>query len=235
MSPDVKDPEKKEKTAKERSRTYHKSTFDKIDEEKRARILDAALAEFSSRGFNAANINTIAKNAGISIGSMYTYFHSKEDLFLTVLDSGYAVIEESLRQIDLMNGSIFDKLEQILCYVQKYSRQYSLLNQAYLEATTQGIAHLSKKLSLKMETVSSQYYKAVLRAAQAEGVVDPDIDVEVASFCLDNIILLLQFSYSAEYYRERMKIFAGEHSPEQDERMGREIMYLLKKALSPPA
>ncbi len=223
---------KDEKEKPSAGRKYHKSTFDKIDGDKKARILEAALVEFSSRGFNAANINVIAKNAGISIGSMYTYFKSKEDLFLTVLDSGYAVIEESLQRIDLMNGTVFDKLELILRYVQKYSREYRLLNQAYLEATTQGIARLSKKLSLKMETVSSRYYKAVLEAAQKEGLVDTKINVNTASFCIDNIILLLQFSYSAEYYKERMKIFAGDDALESDERIVKDIMYFLTKALS---
>ncbi len=223
---------KDEKEKPSAGRKYHKSTFDKIDGDKKARILEAALVEFSSRGFNAANINVIAKNAGISIGSMYTYFKSKEDLFLTVLDSGYAVIEQSLQQIDLMNGTVFDKLEQILRYVQKYSRQYKLLNQTYLEATTQGIARLSKKLSLKMETVSSRYYKAVLEAARQEGVVDKKIDINTASFCIDNIILLLQFSYSAEYFKERMKIFVGEDALENDERVVKDIMYFLTKALS---
>ena len=90
---------------------YHTETFEKISEEKRDRIINAALAEISAKGFTAANINLIAKNAGISIGSMYQYFNAKEDLFLTVLDEGYRIIERSLQEIDLVSGDIFDKLE----------------------------------------------------------------------------------------------------------------------------
>mgnify|MGYP000844632432 CR=1 FL=1 len=212
---------------------YHTETFEKISEEKRDRIINAALAEISAKGFTAANINLIAKNAGISIGSMYQYFNAKEDLFLTVLDEGYRIIERSLQEIDLVSGDIFDKLEQILLHIQKYAREYRLLNQLYLEATTQGLTHISQKISLKLETISSVFYQSIIRRGQEEGVVDKKIDPQTASFCIDNIILLLQFSYSSAYYRERMKIFAGEKAPEEDARIAREIMYFLRKALAP--
>ncbi|PKL18747.1 MAG: hypothetical protein CVV49_04625, partial [Spirochaetae bacterium HGW-Spirochaetae-5] len=95
------------KSKKTKSDKYHTETFEKIPESKRKLILEAAVIEFSSKGFNAANINVIAKNAGISIGSMYQYFDSKENLFLTAIDDGYRIIEHSLSEIDLINGTVF--------------------------------------------------------------------------------------------------------------------------------
>lgn len=215
-----------------RQEKYHKETFNKIPDVKRRAILEAAVIEFSSRGFNAANINVIAKKAGISIGSMYQYFDSKENLFLTAIDEGYKIIEHSLSEINIIEGTLFDKLEEIIKHIQKYSREFSLLNQLYLEATTQGMADMSKKLSLKMETVSSKFYKSAIKEAVKNGVIDKDISIETASFCIDNIFLLLQFSYSTEYFKERMKIFTGKNSHNQDEKIRGEILYFLKKALS---
>jgi AcrR family transcriptional regulator len=72
---------------------HFKDGFEKIAEEKQKRIMDAGIIEFAAKGFIAANINIIAKNAGISIGSMYNYFDSKESLFLTIADYGYGVLE----------------------------------------------------------------------------------------------------------------------------------------------
>lgn len=220
-----------EKSRTQKPRKYHNELFDKIADEKRARIIEASLAEFSSKGYNAANINVIAKNAGVSIGSMYQYFESKENLFLAVIDIALGIIEKSLASIDDMQGSLYDKFEQILAYIQKYSREYRLLNQIYLEATTQGLAGMSKQLSLKMETVSSGYYTKLIAAAAGEGLVDKKIDPRTAAFCLDNILLVMQFSYSLDYYSERMKIFMGENVHDNDEKVRREIMYFLKKAL----
>ncbi len=104
------------------SEKHYKETFEKISEDKRKKIFDQAIAEFSSKGFTAANINDIAKNADISIGSMYNYFASKEDLFLTVLYYGYTLLEGALRNVAQVEGDIFDKLEKMIRVAQEYSR-----------------------------------------------------------------------------------------------------------------
>ena len=67
---------------------YHKPTFDNISEEKRKKILDVAVNEFANHGFENANINTIAKKADVSVGSLYKYFDTKADLFLTSVNYG---------------------------------------------------------------------------------------------------------------------------------------------------
>lgn len=46
-----------------------------------AEILDAALEEFSERGFAATRLDDVAARAGISKGTLYLYFPTKEDLF----------------------------------------------------------------------------------------------------------------------------------------------------------
>ncbi len=49
-------------------------------EQTRAAIIDAALALFRERGYEAATMRDVAKRAGVSTGSAYYYFSSKEDL-----------------------------------------------------------------------------------------------------------------------------------------------------------
>jgi AcrR family transcriptional regulator len=51
----------------------------------RARILDAALAILSERGILAVTTKQIAREAGCSEGSLYTYFPNKESLLLAVM------------------------------------------------------------------------------------------------------------------------------------------------------
>lgn len=46
-----------------------------------AEILEAALTVFSARGFAAAKLDDVAKEAGVSKGTLYLYFKSKEALF----------------------------------------------------------------------------------------------------------------------------------------------------------
>lgn len=51
----------------------------------RARLLAIAAAHFAAHGFDRANINTIALEAGFAKGTIYNYFPSKEALFGAVL------------------------------------------------------------------------------------------------------------------------------------------------------
>nr|WP_246253939.1 helix-turn-helix domain-containing protein [Comamonas jiangduensis] len=48
-------------------------------------ILDAALAEFSRQGYNAARMEDIARSAGLSKGGLYAHFPSKESLLQQLL------------------------------------------------------------------------------------------------------------------------------------------------------
>jgi AcrR family transcriptional regulator len=54
------------------------------DESKRL-ILTAARTVFTEQGYAQASMRDIARVAGISVGGLYLYFHSKEDLFQTFM------------------------------------------------------------------------------------------------------------------------------------------------------
>src|SRR5580698_3894904 len=48
--------------------------------DKRRKILDAALSEFAERGYHGVAVPEVADAAGVSTGTMYVYFDSKETL-----------------------------------------------------------------------------------------------------------------------------------------------------------
>jgi len=53
---------------------------------RRTQILDAAITVFSEKGFHRATIKEIARVAGIADGTIYTYFASKDEILIAVLD-----------------------------------------------------------------------------------------------------------------------------------------------------
>ena len=55
-----------------------------LRQERRRQILEAALEVFTQKGFNAANVSDVAARAGVSQGTIYWYFESKEDLLSQV-------------------------------------------------------------------------------------------------------------------------------------------------------
>ncbi|HMJ97699.1 MAG TPA: helix-turn-helix domain-containing protein, partial [Reyranella sp.] len=54
------------------------------DGQKRLQIIDGARAMFLAQGFDGASMGEIARKAGVSKGTLYVYFDSKEDLFQVV-------------------------------------------------------------------------------------------------------------------------------------------------------
>ncbi len=55
------------------------------DEEKRRRILQVSFEAFGEHGYKKTTIKQIADRAGIAPGSIYTYFHDKDSLFLSAI------------------------------------------------------------------------------------------------------------------------------------------------------
>jgi AcrR family transcriptional regulator len=61
------------------------SKREQLREERRQQILEAALTVFGQKGFNAANVSDVAAQAGVSQGTIYWYFESKEELLTQAL------------------------------------------------------------------------------------------------------------------------------------------------------
>jgi AcrR family transcriptional regulator len=71
--------------------------FNKLPAEKRERILEAAAKEFVAHGYEAASLNRILDEAGISKGAAYYYFDDKADLYATAtLHYSRELLDDSL-------------------------------------------------------------------------------------------------------------------------------------------
>lgn len=68
-------------------------------EETRARILEAALGRFALQGYDAASIDGICVEAGVSKGAFYHHFTSKQAVFLELLEAWLAAIDTGLQAV----------------------------------------------------------------------------------------------------------------------------------------
>ena len=60
------------------------------------RIQQAALDEFSEKGFLGASLRQIVKHAGVTTGAFYGYFSSKEALFASIVEPHAAILMKTL-------------------------------------------------------------------------------------------------------------------------------------------
>jgi TetR/AcrR family transcriptional regulator len=214
------------------SAPYYKNTFDRIPAEKRARVIDTAIAEFALKGFDNANINTIAEKAGVSVGSLYKYFDSKESLFLTVIHFGMETLDATLRDAVDSTDDILVKVEKIVRLIQKHSRQNQNLIRLYNEITSESNSELVRKISRDMEEISSNAYSSLIIQAQEQGEARKDLDPHLFAYFVDSLFMTLQFSYACEYYQERFKIYAGEDILEKDELVVQQFLSFIKAAFT---
>lgn len=98
----------------------------------RARILEAAIGEFSRYGLSEARGERIAKRARSSERMVYYYFGSKEGLFRSALESVYADLREAERSLRLDEKSAPEALDRFCRFVWRYYYDHpefiSLLN-----------------------------------------------------------------------------------------------------------
>jgi len=89
-------------------------------ENKRERILNAAIKLFTKRGFDKTSIADITSHAGVAKGTFYSFFEKKGDVLLYFVDRE---IETSRKEIQSNLGSqktLFDQLELVIFTYLKY-------------------------------------------------------------------------------------------------------------------
>lgn len=197
--------------------SHHKEAFDRISEKRQNEILEIAIEEFSSKGYNNANINIIAKNAGISIGLMYKYFATKEDLFLTCISRGMVILQETLETILKSPNKLLKKAELVIRATCELSREYKNYIKLYNEITAEKDGERAVAYAREIESTTSRFYITAIAQALASGDVRQDLNPRMFAFFLDNLLLMLQFSFTCEYYKERLCLYTGVDIGELDD------------------
>ncbi|WP_271000441.1 macrodiolide transporter TimAB transcriptional regulator TimA [Listeria seeligeri] len=104
-------------------------------DEKRKQILEAAMEEFTEKGYQAASTNQICAKAGVSKGLIFHYFGSKEKLYIAAVS--YA-IDFATKKVNVEKATWKDFVEmaiwstkQKLEFNRNYPAVFGLIMQAY--------------------------------------------------------------------------------------------------------
>ena len=85
-----------------------------VSVERKSQIIDAASQVFTERGFSAARMDDIAAESGLSKGTLYWYFESKEAIIISILDRVFDWETAHLRDILANEDTAQQKLEAIV-------------------------------------------------------------------------------------------------------------------------
>lgn len=89
------------------------SEFTVHTDARRSRILEAALVEFSKKGYRKASTNTIVREANVSKGLLFHYFISKKDLYILLVEEGLKTIQnEVFEGINFLEKDALDRIHK---------------------------------------------------------------------------------------------------------------------------
>jgi AcrR family transcriptional regulator len=89
-------------------------------ERTRATILNAAVAEFTSKGLSGARIDRIAKRAGVNKRMIYYYFRNKEGLYIAVLEETYTAIRTAEIGLNLTGRDPAEGMRELVEFTWRY-------------------------------------------------------------------------------------------------------------------
>lgn len=96
-----------------------------MDPDKRDRIINSAMEEFSKNAFSKASTNNIVKNAGISKGLLYHYFTSKQVLYNYIKDFTMTEMTEIiLAETNWDNSDLLIRIQEIVLIKLRVFRRY---------------------------------------------------------------------------------------------------------------
>ncbi len=165
-----------------------KETFFNLPEQKRARVIEAALDEFATHPYHKARITAIADQAGIAKGSFYQYFADKKDLFKYIMD---LVVNKKLEYLnhDMMINKdkygFFELLHELylsgLRFAKENPRLVDIVNNLLNSKDFQ------REIWGEHQDKSFDYFQLLLKEGLAKGELDPTIDTALVSRLLTGI------------------------------------------------
>lgn len=167
----------------------------------RARLLDAAKRVFEDTGFLDARISDIAEAAGLSHGSFYHYFDSKEQIFREIAEAQEALLTASAKDDRARAGddgadddaaadapplSDYDRILQAnRRYLERYRDNGRIM--AVIEEVSRYDPHVNE-VRLQRQKHFAGRSEASLRQLQRDGKASTDVDPEIAALALGSMV-----------------------------------------------
>lgn len=153
----------------------------------RARLLDAAKHVFEQNGFLEARISDIAEEAGLSHGSFYHYFESKEQIFREVAETQEALL--TVPADDGVDPSTLTERERILranrLYIERYRDNAKIMG--VIEQVSRYDAPVNEARMKRQKHFADRAERSI-RRLQRDGLADPSVDPEIAALALGSMV-----------------------------------------------
>ena len=181
-------------------------------EQRREEILHAATKVFFEKGLSASTMDDIAERAELSKGTLYLYYHSKEDLYLAVMNVGIDILNKMFVTALAQASDTIDGLRR-LCETyfaffrdhRQYFRMFHFFQN--LQFHKQVSPDMLEICRVNNQRIWSTVIDLLRRGVQ-EGLLRTDVEpteMAVMLWSSPNAIML-QIDYQADHWREHLHV-----------------------------
>jgi AcrR family transcriptional regulator len=149
----------------------------------RERILEGGRRAFIAGGFRGTSVPSIAAEAGVSVGLIYRYFPSKEELFLELCLSG---TPDELGELAAAIAPIEDPVERLRVAIDSYFEAMTNVIGASLVLQALAAAESDERIRVALRRRGDDlrgFASGFIRDSVARGELEPDADAdEIAGY-----------------------------------------------------
>lgn len=185
------------------------------DSAKRRQIVEGARAVFLAQGFDAASMGEIARKAGVSKGTLYVYFKSKEDLFEAIAEEQCTFQAERVFELDPADHNVSAVLSKLGAEFAHFLCNRSTSPIRTVIAIADRMPEVGRQFYESGPAVGIGRLGAYLRAQAEAGVLEiapEDCEIVAAQFlesCLASTFKPVLFNFAPPPPQERIDHVVG--------------------------
>lgn len=181
-------------------------------EQRRTKILSGALKLFSTRGLVGTKISDIASETGMSLGLVYHYYKSKEQIYTTLVSMAFEKLNWACHELEKKPGTAFEKVNLAVSglldgiYENEDTSRYHLL---VAQATaSESIPDKTKQVIIQQNHFPYEVIAKIFEQGIQEGTVReyPASELSVLFWTTINGLAIYRFSHGLQALKPDHKI-----------------------------
>jgi TetR/AcrR family transcriptional regulator len=183
-------------------------TFRRLDPERQQTILLAIVDEAVDKGPASLNIKQVAERAGVSVGSLYTYFPNRDGLLSFVVEVAVRFVADAFQEFRpiLLALPLRDALTAYVAGGVEWSRMYGGMLKLFARAAYMGDPELDDRLVRPVADILRQMVADMLAQAAARGEIREDVDIEATARIIHALTIAVGDSQLLPYLNTYLQV-----------------------------
>jgi AcrR family transcriptional regulator len=192
-------------------------TFRRLDPDRQQAILVAILDEAVEKGPTRINIKQVAERAGVSVGSLYTYFPNREGMLAFAVEVCVRFVSDAFNEFRpyLIALPLRDALGAYLLGGIEWSRMYVRLLRLFARAAYHGDPELADPLVHPVATQLREMVRDILVHAAERGEIRDDVDLGATTRLIHALTIAVGDSQLLPYLNTYFQVVDEEVPPER--------------------